>query len=48
MGKIIQGVLECSFVKGPSRIAEFDLLILADITIVEHSIDFALGVEANL
>ena len=38
MGKIIQGVLEWSFVKGPTRFVEFVLLMLADITIVEHSI----------
>ena len=44
MGKIIQDVLECSFVKGPSRIVEFAILMLADITIVEHLIDFISGV----
>ena len=47
MGKIIQGVLECSFVKDPSRIVEIVLLMLADITIVEHLIDFTSGVQAN-
>ena len=30
MGKIIQGILECSFVKDPSQIVEFLLLMLAD------------------
>ena len=44
MGKIIQGVLECSFVKGPSRIVEFVILMLADIIIVEHLFDFTSGV----
>ena len=39
MGKIIQGVLERSFVKDPSRIVEFVLLMLAYITIVEDLID---------
>ena len=48
MGKIIQGVLECSFVQGPSRIVEFVLLMLADINIIKHSIDFTSGVQANL
>ena len=47
MGKIIQRVLKYSFVKGPSRIVEFVLLMLADITIVEHLIDFTSGVQAN-
>ena len=47
MGKIIQGVLKYSFVKGPSRIVEFILLMLADITIVEHLTDFTSGVQAN-
>ena len=39
MGKIIQGALQYTFVKGPSRIVEFVLLMFADITIVEHLID---------
>ena len=48
MGKIIEGVRECSFVKGPSRIVEFVLLMLVYIAVVEHSIDFKFGVQANL
>ena len=48
MGKIIQGVLECSFVKRPIQIVEFVLLMLADIIIIEHSFDLTLGVQVNL
>ena len=44
MGKIIQGVLERSFVKDLNQIVEFVLLMLAYITIVEDLIDFTSGV----
>ena len=48
MVKIIPDVLECSFVKSPSRVVEIGLFMLANATIVERSFDFTSGVQANL